>query len=165
VYLVRDVRDVVVSYYRMYRWLGYFRGTLSEFVADSVTGRVDGFGPWSVHVASWARARRVPATDIWIVTYEDLLADAPAELSKILTFLEIESTPEGLEAVVAHNTVDRMRKAETDTLEVRRSAGAAEGRFVRQASRGGWREELSAKDLDRLQPALAVLASVGYTPE
>lgn len=28
VYLVRDIRDVVVSYYYMYRWLRYYRGTL-----------------------------------------------------------------------------------------------------------------------------------------
>jgi len=165
VYLVRDFRDVVVSYYRMYRWLGYFRGSLSEFVVDSMDGRVDGFGPWDEHVKSWMAAHSAPGADVLLVRYEDMRHDACTKLSTILAFLGIEHASKDLAAIVERNSVARMREAEQRSLHVRRVAGTGEGRFVGTASAHGWRDALSPHDLERMAPARETLRALGYDEE
>jgi hypothetical protein len=59
VYIVRDPRDVVVSYYHYKIKKNSIAEDYSivDFTRDFVTGELDEFGPWSWHAGGWFGAR------------------------------------------------------------------------------------------------------------
>lgn len=67
IYLVRDVRDVVISEYEFLRFLGLFDQDLDEFLKMFLKGRVNGLGGWLNHVRSWLAVRKNdPARCLWL---------------------------------------------------------------------------------------------------
>ena len=62
IYLIRDGRDVIVSFYNhlVHQEVedGGYEGTLDEFVAEWLDGKI-AFGKWTDHLKSWLRVRDV----------------------------------------------------------------------------------------------------------
>jgi hypothetical protein len=110
VYVERDVRDVLVSYYHFYgAYLG-FRGTFDEFYARFVAGRVQ-YGSWFDHVAGWHAHAGDP--DVLIVRYEDLLADRRGSIERLLGFLGWDRDESAIARVVEESSFDAMKRRET----------------------------------------------------
>mgnify|MGYP006291302983 FL=1 len=59
VYMVRDVRAVLVSYYHVQLRMHTIEPTvtLSEFAKKLLLGKADRYGTWRENVASWTRVR------------------------------------------------------------------------------------------------------------
>src|SRR5262249_31811201 len=115
IYIVRDPRDVALSYYdfsRKYRQIddGY---PLTQFVSDFVAGRLSSFdwGPWAENVGSWFYTRN-GRPDFLLLRYEDMQSDAAGELSKVAGFLGRDASREGITAAVERSSADCMRKLE-----------------------------------------------------
>ena len=53
IYLIRDGRDVAVSYYYTLIRRGLYEGDFGPFLRLFLGGGVDGYGPWHQHVESW----------------------------------------------------------------------------------------------------------------
>ena len=53
IYLIRDGRDVAVSYYYTLIRRGLYEGDFGPFLRLFLAGGVDGYGPWHEHVESW----------------------------------------------------------------------------------------------------------------
>lgn len=162
IYLVRDVRDVVVSYYREQRALGEFAGELPDFVDQFARGRIDGYGTWFDHVSSWLRAHRL-RSGVLLLRYEDMRADTFCGLKMLLEFLGRPMPGARLREIVARNSVEReLRHGPRGGDEW---AGLWRGNRpwrARAASLGGWRTELTETDLQRLGPATGLLRELGY---
>lgn len=62
IYLIRDGRDVIVSFYNhlVHQEVedGGYEGTLDEFVAEWLDGKI-AFGKWTDHLKSWLRVSDV----------------------------------------------------------------------------------------------------------
>jgi Sulfotransferase domain len=152
--IVRDPRDVALSEYyfdvkRMAIEEGY---PMERFVARFVAGDVNHeAGSWGENVGSWMAARLNnknfrSGKNFLLLRYEDLVADPKRELASISRFLGIAATPERLEEAVERSSAERMRKLEnaqahlwSSTKDTRKDRP-----FVRAATSGGWRTELSA---------------------
>jgi hypothetical protein len=85
VYLVRDGRDVAVSYYNLSRTLNGFEGSFDDFLRRFLSGESLQFGSWSNHVDSWLS--RPPASAFLLVRYEDLHRDIMSTLGRIAEYL------------------------------------------------------------------------------
>lgn len=72
IYIVRDGRASVVSWYNMLRRL---RGRTDVELSDVILGRKVAFGSWSQHIAGW---RPLERPDTLLLRYEDL-AQRPEE--------------------------------------------------------------------------------------
>ena len=79
IYLVRDGRDVAVSYYYTLIRRGLFAGEFSPFLRLFLDGGVDGYGPWH---GTWSRgsaARCEQSGSLLVLKYEELLKEPVRE--------------------------------------------------------------------------------------
>lgn len=160
-YLVRDGRDVAVSYYYYLQ----SRGRLPEgagfapFLDAFCQGRLDGYGAWHDHVTDWLET----TADLCLIRYEDLKADPEAQLKRAAEFLHLPS--DNLAEAVRHNSLARMKDQER-TSKFMQSRTVVSIPVVRAGEVGGWRTVFSAKDLDRfLSVSQAALRAAGYSVE
>jgi hypothetical protein len=168
IYLIRDPRDVVVSYYHfLIKWRliedGY---PISEFVSRMLSGDLP-FGSWGHNVESWL-AERDGNPDFVLLRYEDLLADPVRELQKIAPMLGLDAGDTArLERAIALSSADRMR--ELEKKEAGQWATTRHTRndkaFVRGASSGGWGKELPPGEVARLEQEWgSLMRRFGYLP-
>lgn len=167
-YIVRDPRDVALSYYdfsRKYRQIedGY---PLSRYASDFVAGRLSSadWGTWAENVSSWVHTRN-GQPGFLLLRYEDMLSNAERELTKVAAFLGIASTPERLAAAVERSSADRMRNLEATQGDqwVSTKNKRSDIPFVRTAASGLWKEKLPASSIAEIEAAWGpLMRSLGY---
>lgn len=168
IYIVRDPRDVALSYYdfhRKYRHIGD-DFPLDRFSSDFVSGRLISadWGTWGENVGSWVGTRR-NAKNFLLLRYEDMIADTARELLRIATFLQLNNSPEFLERVIERSSAKRMR--ELEKLQAGEWVSTKQKRtdipFVGTASAGGWRKNLPASSVVEIESAWGYLMNMlGY---
>lgn len=166
IYIVRDPRDVLVSYFHYQQRKGVIgAGTdVASFASHFLSGRLNTFGTWQENVASWLAARG-GRPDFLLLRYEDMLANAALELSRIANFIGRPTTDEEIARVVASCSFESMRELEAETGD--RSAHMRHVRedigFVRQGKSGGWQGEVPAQVVSALETAWgAQIQQLGY---
>jgi hypothetical protein len=87
VYVARNGKDVVTSYFHFSRSHLGFRGTFDEFFDQFVRGKVES-GSWFDHVQGWWAHRDDP--NVLFLHYEDLLDDLDDCLRRIAAFCDLE---------------------------------------------------------------------------
>ena len=162
VYLVRDGRDVCVSYHHALIRREDDRRPFPRFVDDFIRGNVEGYGSWQGHVTSWLESPQNTSGRLHLVRYEDLVAAPAHHLARIAAFIGLEAAPERIAEAVRLHTPSRMRERESAS-----ATHAAQPRpdlyIVRRGGTGEWRERFSTADADRFTAAArAVLARLGY---
>ena len=168
IYIVRDPRDVALSYYDFSRKYRNIEDShpLTSFVSDFVAGRLSSFdwGTWGENVASWFYTRnRRP--EFLLLRYEDMLSDTQSELAKVARFLNIEPATDRLMGVVERSSADRMRKLEASQGEhwVATKNKRSDIPFVRTASSGLWKEKLPAASIAEIESAWGpLMRELGY---
>ena len=157
IYMLRDGRDVAVSYYYHMTQRKQFNGTFSEFIRTEVP-----FGTWAGHVKGWTTPH--PPQNIMLVKYEDMKA-APFEmLKKMIEFIGKPITDEKLRKAIEWSSFQKMKKIEQEKgLPDYFNAKGQE--FVRKGVVGGWQDEFSPEDLEFFlkQGAREVLERFDYS--
>lgn len=168
IYIVRDPRDVALSYYDFSRKYRHIEDSypLTSFVSDFVAGRLSSFdwGTWAENVASWFYTRK-GRPEFLLLRYEDMLGDTQSELAKVARFLNIEPTPDRLASAVERSSADRMRKLEASQGEqwVSTKNKRSDIPFVRTASSGLWKEKLPPTSIAEIESAWGPLMNeLGY---
>ncbi len=188
--LVRDPRDVVVSFYfeqskrfgmqeaenmrRRIELRGYrnriktYRGTISEFIRE----------PWGSfdtiieYYNIWEEFRkRTP--DFMLLRYEDLKSDAIGNLRKVAEFMDIPNVKdETLDEAVNYGSFENMRKMEVenrvhDGALAQKIKGDEQSFKTRKGKVGGYREQLIDEDVAWLNDHMRerLKADFGYLPE
>jgi len=169
IYIVRDPRDVAVSFYHYNLKVRRFTDevTMDEFVDRFVTAKiwpsVDLFGSWENHVLSWVKMRG-ETEGFCFVRYEDMLRDPVAELKKMTPLLKINPTPEMLTRAVELSSADRMRALEKSQKGWVSTKGTRKDKpFVRAAKSGDWQSALSETSVRKIEQAWgATMQKFGY---
>ena len=160
IYIVRDPRDVAVSFYFYNLKVriipdGYSLDEfVTRFVAANVVPYADRVGCWEDHVLSWVRLRE-GKPGFRLVRYEDLLADAGKELTKLAPWLGIDPTPQLIERAVRLSSASNMQSLEKkQSKQWEATKGTRQDiPFVREAKAGGWRNKLSAAAVRTIEKA------------
>ena len=109
IYVEREVADVVVSYFHFYRAYLGFKGTLSDFHERFMEGRLQ-YGSWFEHVASWRAHASEP--NVFILRYEDLLADRRDSVERIASFLGWPYDEPTLDRTIEQSSFEAMKQRE-----------------------------------------------------
>jgi hypothetical protein len=163
VLLIRDPRDVVISYYfQASRRRERFDGTPGQFLRHPV-GSLDTI---VAYYNAWADGRAAPARFL-LVRYEDLHRDAGGELERVLTCLGHRPQRGAVERAVEFASFDSMRALERRnafrSTRLRPADSADPESFkTRKGKVGGHRDYLSAEDLDYLERRIAARLSPFY---
>lgn len=166
IYIVRDPRDVAVSYYHYLIKMRIISECyqMTDYVDRFVSGSLDPFGSWLDHAGGWIGARQ-GRSDFLLLRYEEMLDNPSQELKKITIFLDRPVTDEQIEAAVAMSSFKHMR-----TLEQQEAgqwapikSGRADKPFVRQARKGSWRSELPMDAIVKIEDAWSdLMQDLGY---
>lgn len=168
IYIVRDPRDVVLSYYdfqRKYRQIedGY---PLERYVGDFVRGQIGSadWGTWLENVATWVYTRG-RSKEFLLLRYEDMMANTVSELTRIAHFLGIEPDPARVRRAVELSSADRMRQLEKQEQDqwVATKDRRKDIPFVRVAKSGGWKTSLPESCVQQIESVWGeVMTEVGY---
>jgi hypothetical protein len=174
IYIVRDPRDVAVSFYHhnvKARNIpdGY---PMDDFIPRFIAAEFDPWsGSWADNVMSWLTMRQGRSTFL-LLRYEDMQQDPQRELFKLARFLQeagfrnIETSPENLAKAVELSSPERMRALEKQ--QARRYAQLKQTRldkpFIRSARSGGWKSDLSETSVALIERTWgAIMQNLGYT--
>jgi hypothetical protein len=160
IYVVRDPRDVVVSYHYILIKDHHLPDgfPMDEFLPLFLKGETFGvkIGSWVDHVLGWVTMRQ-GTEGFLLVRYEDLLEDTPRELARLAEFLGITPEAQRIEKAVEMSSASRMRKLER--TEWRLWATTRRSRpdkpFVRSAKSGDWRSTLEEQSVSAIESAWA----------
>jgi len=140
VYVLRDPRDVMVSYFhfRQSRKSHPYQGSFAEFIRDphhGLRGCVQHYCSWSPHIT-------------YLVRYEELLNDTRAELQEMLTALGITVSDELVQQAVARSSFRRMQQIEQTTGAPHpERVGDAKLRGPRKGQSRQWPDYFSDEDI------------------
>jgi sulfotransferase family protein len=156
IYLVRDPRDVMASYWHFLTQLDYYQGSLATMLDDPRFG----ISSWCRHVTSWLEQAE-PSQSVMVLKYEDLLRDTAGELQRIYRMLGRELSNEIVQLAVERSSIERMRESET---LFNASHPALDGfDFVRKDAAGGPRQPLSPSEREQIaRAAQPLMARLGY---
>ncbi len=173
IYIVRDPRDVAVSFYHHNVKARNIPDDypMSSFVPRFIAGEFDRkFGSWRDNVLSWTVLRK---DDPWflLLRYEDLKRDTAKVLVNVVAFLDrcsfrkIDSSPQALQRAIELSSPERMRALEKQEAGnwVLTKGTRSDKPFVRSATSGGWRSQLSPESVAEIESAWGpLMQTFGY---
>lgn len=143
IYVVRDGRDAMVSYWHFCNQRDQTSIPFSEFIElSSMTNH--SYGSWKNHVTSWLNA---PLDAKLILRYEDMLADTAGCLRRALEFVEIDVADAVIAKAVERASFNSMKNLENTkgfNLDMLKTV-----EFVRQGKQGSWKETFGPEDLEQ----------------
>jgi hypothetical protein len=168
IYVVRDPRDVALSYYDFERKYRHIDDAypLQNYASDFVSGRLSSadWGTWGENVGSWVSTRR-GQKDFLLLRYEDMLENTMLEVAKIAAFFGMEATAERVRGAVERSSVQRMRGLEK--LQGKDWVSTKNKRpdipFVRTAASRHWISKLPKNSIAEIESAWGpLMAALGY---
>jgi len=163
VFIVRDVRDTLVSsYFQESKRMHTYSGSISDFLRDDVFGvrRIVTF------YNLWYQNRTVPRSFL-LVRYEDMHADPNAVLAEVVRALGVpDADPEAVKRAVAYASFDNMKKMESsgvfrDPMMQPGQSGSGESFKVRRGKIGGYTDYMSPEDVAYVQAVVDEMALPG----
>ncbi len=173
IYIVRDPRDVAVSFYHHNVKARNIPDDypMASFVPRFIASEFDhAFGSWRDNVLSW-RVLRGSSPDFLMIRYEDLKRDTVATLGSVVAFLErcsfrnIDASIEALQRTVELSSPERMRALEKQEAAnwVLTKQTRADKPFVRSAVSGGWKSQLAPESVAAIESAWGdLMQNLGY---
>jgi hypothetical protein len=166
VLIVRDPRDVAVSYFHFVRKAKILPvdANMDDFMTKFLDGKIDPYGNWGENVGSWLGARR-GSDNFLVVRYEDLLANTEAEVVRIAEMLGIATDEQSLHDAVERSRADHMRALEKTQRGEHKflQSSRSDIPFVRAAKSGQWRTELPPEAVQQIESAWgSVMSELGY---
>lgn len=167
IYIVRDPRDVAVSYYHYLIKMRIITEDypMITYIDRFIRGELDTFGSWHDHVGGWIGARR-HRCDFLLLFYEEMLDNPVEELKKIAEFLECPATDEQLKTAVALSSSDHMRILEQQEAGqwTPIKTSRTDKLFVRKATKGSWKTELPEDASGKIEHVWSdLMLDIGYS--
>jgi hypothetical protein len=173
IYIVRDPRDVAISFYHHNLKAGNIPDgfPMDEFVAGFIVAKYDHWwGSWGDNVQSWLSMRQGHDSFL-LLRYEEMKDDPQRELLKVASYLRARGFPavdcsaENLARAVELSSPERMRALEQQ--EGKKYAQLKNTRmdkpFVRSAKAGGWKSTLSPSAVGLIESAWGpLMKTFGY---
>jgi len=173
IYIVRDPRDVAVSFYHHNVKARNIPDDypMTSFVPRFIAGEFDHkFGSWRDNVLSWTVLRKNDPRFL-MLRYEDMKLEPARVLADVVAFLErcsfrqIDSSPGALQRAIELSSPERMRALEKQEAGrwVLTKGTRSDRPFVRSATSGGWKSQLAPESVAAIESEWGdLMLSLGY---
>lgn len=173
IYIVRDPRDVAISFYHHNLKARNIPDDypMEAFVPRFIAAEFDKkFGSWRDNVLSWITLRG-DSPNFLMLRYEDLKRDPLPLLRRTVTFLErnsfgnIDGSDEALKRTIELSSPERMRALEKHEAAswVLTKKTRPDKPFVRSAIAGGWKTQLAPESVAAIESAWGnLMVHLGY---
>lgn len=152
IYIIRDGRDSVVSFYFYSRRFNGYHGNFSDFLNQTPSPARE----WAEHVESWLSGSN---SEVFFLKYEDMIWDGFASIERALGFLgEVRPEEEIHEAIrlCSFENLNRHEQAIKPSPE-------ADLGFFRKGKIGDWREAFGPEHIAKFkEDANWMLLRLGY---
>ncbi|PQB03870.1 sulfotransferase domain-containing protein [Aureitalea marina] len=159
IHLIRDPRDVYVSYYHFLNMSG-----VEEVSFEAMLNGGKGLykSTWMEHTKSWNNNPH--DAQILTVRYEDLLVDPLRQMQNMAKFCDLELTDDLLTDIYRQNTIDSLRKKVSDQgWDYGKQYGKNSINFFRKGGSGNYKEELTKEQIQLINDRTeAMLKHYGY---
>jgi len=170
IHIVRDPRDVAVSFYYYNIKTGHFSDNypvedfVKRFIAGDTVDYANRLGCWEDHTLSWMLMRD-GRPNYRMIRYEDLLSQPELELAKLSPLLGAGITPGRIAVALELSSAKRMRSLEKQqskqwhtTRHTRQDIP-----FIREAKSGIWRSQLPQSSVTLIEEAWkSTITRLGY---
>lgn len=158
IYIVRDGRDVAVSYSH---YLAALNHKVSR-IEDIIAGHRSIFPcSWDFHVESWMA--NPYGADMLMVKYEELLENPKHHVTRIAEFLDIKIADTRLEELIQRTSFSAMQKKESESGWDGARDWPKNKLFVRSGRVGGYLQEMTEDEVNSAESKFgATLARLGY---
>ncbi|MGC9504009.1 sulfotransferase domain-containing protein [Baaleninema sp.] len=161
VYLLRDGRDVMVSYYRFLEAMRSRSNQTVDFLNMVKTGEGLFLNyKWHLHVEKWLE--NPYNSEIITIRYEDMLERPVDELERLCQFLDFEASRDVLEDVTAAASFQSLRKKE-EQFGLNNPGWPKDKFFNRRGKAGSYKDEMPPEVLEAfVEEAGDTLKKFGY---
>ena len=168
IYLFRDPRAVLVSFWHMYRVMFddnqmSLDSFVEQYLADSGC-----FVEWNAGLQRWDRQvsywfERAESNDqILLVKYEDLVEDRRSQLCRLYDFLEITEN-EAVELAIERGDLQAMKALEqAHGAEAYKGRAKGNGEFIRVGAPDGWKAEMGDTLAETIQTEFSDVMHLGF---
>lgn len=112
IYLVRDGRDALVSYYYYQKDLRGFEGSFEEFYYSKLSSEA---GSWDEHLRAALKYEEQNEKHILFIKFEDLKTDPMANLTKVVSFLGETLDEEKLKFAIERSSFNELKKMQASS--------------------------------------------------
>ena len=142
-YLIRNPKAVLVSYYYFLKGLGRYSGSLSDFIRDPRLG----IHAWNRHVEGWFGSLR-PFQYMHLMHYEDLREDPHSSIRKFYTSIGVDLDESLLAKAIEASSFEQMKASETAYRDANPVfASKMSSNLLRKGNTESYREDLSQDDI------------------
>jgi estrone sulfotransferase len=154
IYLIRDGRDVMVSYYYYYKRFNSFEGSFLDFLNISPSPALE----WAEHAESWIAAQEA---EIFFMGYENLKEKTLKEIQALLNFMHEARTSSEIQEAITNCSFQRLSNHEMNAkppLTPDRNS-----RFFRKGVVGDWKRFFESEHILKFkQEANWMMLKLGY---
>ncbi|XP_065352502.1 luciferin sulfotransferase-like [Cloeon dipterum] len=146
-YVVREVKDVIVSYYHHKRFFYGYTADLETFARSFMKDEII-FCPFWSHVTDFWKIKDEP--NILFLSYEEMLQDLAAVVRKVAAFLDKSLTAEQVDKLCHHLNFKQMKSNKSvnfegvgEVLRTKNISSDDNCRFFREGKSGSGKEQMS----------------------
>ena len=170
IYIIRDPRDVVVSYSK-YRNLDYDK-TIEHMIGSKVNipfvrdakdaSNIEITGSWAFHYNSWKDG--ISVIPRIIIKYEDILSNSEKIFTNIIKFLSnIMKLEVNYKKIKSSNNLSKFTKLKNFEEKNNFFENNSSENFFRIGKSGNWKKELNKDQIKKIEDSFKIeMISLGY---
>lgn len=167
-YVVRDVRSVLISYFHHMKLTARIdeNTAISDFAEMFMAGTADSYGDWQDNVTSWIRVRANNPDRFRLLRYEDLQTNPHESCETIYEFLGLDRSDGAIANCLELSAFKRMKSLEAKGIDQKMLARKVKKNvsgFVRSGKSGDWKETIPHDILRKIERKYGdLLTELGY---
>ncbi|XP_061558267.1 sulfotransferase family 5A, member 1 [Phycodurus eques] len=156
IYVSRNPKDVVVSFYHFHKMANFLpeAGSFQDFLNTFLEGTVH-FGSWFDHIKGWT-SQLGAMTNLLHVTYEEMSMDCQGSIVKVSSFLQCPLVEDEVNSCARHCSFSSMRDNSmiNCTLIPHEILDHSKGSFMRRGKVGDWRNMFTEEQNEHFERVL-----------
>ncbi|XP_029318661.1 sulfotransferase family 5A, member 1 [Cottoperca gobio] len=141
IYVSRNPKDVVVSFYHFHKMANFLpeAGSFSEFLKQFLEGTLH-YGSWFDHIKGWT-SQTGTMNNLLPITYEEMLLDPHGAIKRVSSYLQSPLLEDEVNNCVKHCSFSSMKsnKMANYSLVSQEIMDHSKGSFMRKGEIGDWK--------------------------